>query len=300
MARKLSIAAACILLAASLLTPFAPAASPELKGIACRSVHLSYADVPDSVVFYTEVKPVQSADGTYFCVCGFSRGYYGIQELADGKKVILFSVWDPGDQNDPNSVDENQRVEHLYNHPEVRVKRFGNEGTGGQSFLDFDWKAEQTYRFAVAARRKENRTEYASFFFHPSDNAWRHLVTFSTLTEDTRLKGYYAFIEDFRRNRLSAKKTRRALFPNAWVMLPDRKWKAIEAARFTADGNPVLNIDSGLENNQFWIATGGDLINENNKLNEVMHRQPNLITETQPDDLTPVVTKWFDSEKRGQ
>jgi hypothetical protein len=294
MFRALLFLSACVL--SSNQPHIVEAASPELKGIACRSVHLSYHKVPDAAVFYNEVRVEKSADGTYFCVCGFSRGYYGIQELADGKKVILFSVWDPGDQNDPNSVKDEQRVKLLHNHPEVRVKRFGNEGTGGQSFLDFDWQIGQTYRLAVAARRAGNRTQYASFFFHPSDNAWRHLVTFSTLTEDMQLSGYYAFIEDFRRNRLSTKKTRKAQFSNPWVMRPDQKWQAVEAARFTGDGNPVMNIDSGVESNQFWIATGGDLTNQNNKLNEVMHRQSDLITETQPDDLTPVVSQWLKSE----
>ena len=43
-------------------------------------------------------------------VCGFDAGYFGLQELGDGKKVLLFSVWDASDKNDPNAVEEEKRV----------------------------------------------------------------------------------------------------------------------------------------------------------------------------------------------
>lgn len=265
-----------------LLPPRLAAVSPDLKGIACRSVHLAYRDVPDAAVFYNEVKVEQSAEGTYFCVCGFSRGYYGIQELPGGKKVILFSVWDPGNQNDPNAVKDDQRVKLLYQDPSVLVKRFGNEGTGGQSFLNFDWQVGTTYRFMVAARRNADRTEYASFFFHPAEAAWKHLVTFSTLTDDTALRGYYAFVEDFRRNRESTRHTRRATFANPWIRGTDGAWAAIEAAKFTGDGNPVTNINAGVKDGQFYLATGGEIMNDDVKLNSVMKRPVSKAAPSEP------------------
>lgn len=267
-----TIFVAVTLLSAALMPVTAVSADKKLEGIACRSVHLSYGDAPDAAVFYNEVKVEQSAEGTYFCVCGFSRGYYGIQEQSKGRKVVIFSVWDPGQQNDPNAVKDDQRVKLLHNDPAVLVKRFGNEGTGGQSFLEFDWQVGQTYRFMVAARRNGNRTEYASFFFHPTEAAWKHLVTFSTLTDDESLKGYYAFVEDFRRNRESATITRRAAYPNAWVRLADGKWQSVESAKFTADSNPVVNINAGVSDGQFYLATGGDIKNDDVKLNAVMKR----------------------------
>src|SRR5947199_6598223 len=65
---------------------------------AARSVHLHYP-APEAVLFYNEVTVAESPPGTYFCACGFSHGYFGIQELANGDHVVLFSVWDPGNQN---------------------------------------------------------------------------------------------------------------------------------------------------------------------------------------------------------
>ena len=75
-------------------------ADERLKGIACRSVHLHYP-ASEGTAFYNEATVAQSADGTYFCVCGFNGGYYGIQELANGKKLLIFSVWDPGFRSSP-------------------------------------------------------------------------------------------------------------------------------------------------------------------------------------------------------
>ena len=267
-----------------------------LQGVACRSVHLSYSDVPDSTAFYNEVKVEQSAPGTYFCVCGFSRGYYGIQELYDGRKVVIFSVWDPGNQNNPNEVDETQRVKLLHNDPTVRVKRFGNEGTGGQSFLDFNWKVGETYRFIVSAKRNNDRTEYASFFYHPDKQTWLHLVTFSTLTPDTSLKGYYAFVEDFRRNRESATMTRTAVYPNGWVRLTDGNWQPIAKARFTGDSNPVMNINAGLKNEQFYLSTGGHITNSDVPLRQLITRKLDTNSSAIPEDAEPLISQWLSNK----
>jgi hypothetical protein len=272
------------------------AADKRLQGIACRSVHLSYAGVPDGSVFYNEVRVAESAPGTYFCVCGFSRGYYGIQELANGRKLLIFSVWDPGQQDDPEAVDPAKRVQLLHQHADVRVGRFGNEGTGGQSFYDFDWKQDTTLKFAVAGRRVGNRTQFAAFFLNPDVSEWMHLVTFSTLTPDRNLRGYYAFVEDFRRNRVSTTKTRRASFPNGWVMTPDRMWHALDRARFTADSNPVTNIRAGVNDNTFYLATGGQLSNDDAELQSIMRRDTS--GDHPPELANTVIFEWLESEKQ--
>ena len=95
---------------------------------------------------------------------GFSHGYFGIQELGDGRKVAIFSAWDP-DHGDKDSAD--QRVQTIFAADDVRVKRFGGEGTGGQCMFDFDWAIGQTYRFMIKSAVTEDnttnvkRTQYA-------------------------------------------------------------------------------------------------------------------------------------------
>lgn len=255
-------------------------ADESLKGIACRSVHLGYP-MPTSVAFYNEITVDQSAPGTYFMVCGWSKGYFGIQELGNGKKVVLFSVWDPGAQNDPTTVKDEERVKLLHRDPQVRVGRFGGEGTGGQSFLDFDWKVGATYRFLVTARAVEKRSDYAGYMDLPG-KGWTHLVTFSTPTGGTLLTGGYSFVEDFKRDRQSTTFTRKAHFGNGWVQSTDGEWHALTGARFTADANPVLNIDAGITDDRFFLATGGELENSHVPLRQTMERP---LTSPRPDGL---------------
>lgn len=244
-------------------------ADEKLKGIACRSVHLGYS-APVGVTFYNEVTIDQSAEGTYFMVCGWDKGYFGMQELANGKKVVLFSVWDPGEQNDPSTVKDERRVKTLHKDEQVRVGRFGNEGTGGQSFFDYDWKIGEAYRCLVTAKAADKRTEYAGYFFVPEKNEWKYLVTFSTPTGGTLMNGYYSFVENFRRNRVSTTKTRRAHFGNGWVESVAGEWQPLTKARFTADANPVTNIDAGIDRNRFFLATGGDIENKTVPLRQQM------------------------------
>lgn len=233
-------------------------ADEKLKGIACRSVHLGYP-AGEGVAFTNEVTVDRSADGTYFMVCGWGKGYFGLQELANGKKLLLFSVWEPAAGDNAKAIPEEKRVKLIHKDESVRVGRFMNEGTGGQSFFDYDWKTGQTYRFLVTARPDgTERTAYAGYFYLPEKNEWKHLITFSTLTKRELLRGYYSFIEDFRRNKVSTTKVRKASFGNGWVKLAKGDWKSLDKARFTADANPVLNIDAGAIGARFFLATGGD------------------------------------------
>ena len=258
-------------------------ADESLRGIACRSVHLGYPS-PEAVAFYNEITVRESAPGTYFMVCGWSKGYFGIQELGDGKKVVLFSVWDPGEQNDPTQVQDEQRVHLLHQDDAVRVGRFGNEGTGGQSFFDYDWKIGETYRCLVTAKADGQRSEYAGYFFVPETQAWKHLVTFSTPTGGDLLSGHYSFIEDFQRDRISTTHTRRAEFGPVWIKTIDQTWQPISRAKFTGDANPVVNIDAGLVRGRMFLATGGAIENSSIPLGKEIEIQADSGA-TRPADL---------------
>jgi beta-glucanase (GH16 family) len=227
---------------------------------AARSVHLWYP-AEDGVIFYNEVTVEKSYPATYFCVCGFNHGYFGIQELWDGKKVVIFSVWDPGKQDDPDSVAEERRVKVLHEGEGVRVSRFGNEGTGGKSMFDYDWAVGRTYRCMVKASVEGDKTSYAAYFYLNEEKRWKHLATFQTLTGGDYLNGYYSFVEDFWRNGESAKNSRRAKYGNGWVKTKEGEWIALDEAVFTADGTPTMNIDAGVKGGRFFLQTGGDTKN---------------------------------------
>jgi hypothetical protein len=240
----------------------------KLFGIACRSVHLGYP-APNGTAFTLTARVTHSAPGTYVMVCGWRDGYFGMQELANGKKLLLFSVWD-SEQNNPDAVAAEKRVQTLYHDPQVRLGRFGGEGSGGQSFFDYDWKIDEDYRFLVEARPNGDRTEFTGWFFVPEDRAWKKLVTFSTITQGRSLSGYYSFVEDFRRNRESTKHERAAAFRDGWVRSSSGEWKPLTQARFTGDANPAMNINAYREGAWFHLGTGGMIENTGAKLREVL------------------------------
>ena len=257
--------AGLLLLVASLLIrpPILRAGDTSEPSIrAARSVHLNYPSEP-AVSFYNEVTIEKSTPGSYFMVCGWSHGYFGLQEQGGGRKVAIFSVWDPTRGDEANQVPLEQRVEVLYQGDGVEVKRFGGEGTGGQSFLPFGWKTGQTYRCLVTAEMTDQKTAYAGYLWMPDTQNWKHLVTFRTRTGGDALNGIYSFIEDFRRDGHSAGEARRAIFGNGWTMNAAGKWKPLAQARFTASGadwEARDSIDAGVEHDRFYLQTGGDTI----------------------------------------
>lgn len=234
-------------------------ADEKLKGIACRSVHLGFP-APEGTAFYLEMKIQSSAPGTYFMACGWNKGYFGVQELANGKKLAIFSVWDSG-QNDPKAVEEDKRTKLVHKDEKTRIGRFGGEGTGGQSFYDLNWKIGDTLRFLVSSKVEGNRTVYSGYLLPPDQEKWIHMVSFSTITGGANLKGYYSFIEDFKRDKVSTTFARKAEFFNPWIKKTDNEWMSLPKANFTADANPVLNIDAGTNDGHFFLVTGGETKN---------------------------------------
>ena len=63
----------------------------------------------------------------------------GIQDCSPKSPGVLFSIWD----NVNGSSDD--KVEVLAQGKGMTVQQFGGEGTGGKSFLEYDWKVGETY-----------------------------------------------------------------------------------------------------------------------------------------------------------
>lgn len=257
-------------------------AGENLTGIACRSVHLGYQYPPSEEAEITVI-PRQTAPGTYFCALGFEMGYFGIQEVFGGKKVVIFSVWDPageGDQINPNSVAKEKQAQVLYSAPECKVSRFGHEGTGLKCMMDYNWELNKPYKFKVVCKPEENNTIFEAFFYMPEKKEWLKIATYRTVTGGIKLHGLYSFVEDFHRNRVSTKQIRKAEFGDMTLKIGD-KTVVVDKAMFSADGNLAKNIDSGVASEKFFfLATGGDIKNENTQLwkfSELKNFKPTLI-----------------------
>lgn len=248
-------------LAAGVLAIGVSAAIAAAEPRAARSVHLGYP-APDAAIFTVEMTVLESTPGSYFMAAGWNTGYFGVQELADRRKVVIFSVWDPTEGDDPRAVDAEDRVECLHAAEGTRIKRFGGEGTGGQCMEDLDWKIGAPLRFAVVARIDGEKTAYEGHVQAGIGQPWRHLVTFRTHTGGTPLRGLYSFVEDFRRDGRSVHEVRRARFRDAWVEDLQGVWQPLPRARFTASGaewEAKESIAAAVEGRTFELATGGDV-----------------------------------------
>jgi hypothetical protein len=248
------------LTAGSLALVFACPAADTTVFRAARSVHLGYS-APEGLVFYNEMVVEKTVAGSYFMACGWDTGYFGIQQLGNpAQKVAIFSVWDPTVGDDPNAVKSADRVEVLYEGEGVRIKRFGGEGTGGQCMWDYPWKSGETNRFLISARVEGQKTAYTAWIC--TSNLWKQLATFRVQTHAKPLSGYYAFLEDFRRDGKSVHEERRARFGNGWVKTTAGKWEMLGQARFTASNaewESKENINAGVNDGVFFLATGGEV-----------------------------------------
>lgn len=232
-------------------------AAPKINA-AC-SIHLGW-QAPASEWFYLEARVEKTTPGSYFMVCGWNTGYFGVQELGGGKKVAIFSVWDPTKGDNPEHVKLEDRVEVLHEGKDVKVSRFGGEGTGGKSMTEFPWKVGEKIRCIVQARVEGEKTAYSGWLWQPKSNEWKHLVTFRVQTGGKPLSGLYSFVEDFRRDGKSVGEERRAVFGNGWVKTVDKGVQPLSQARFTASKAPTEAsdlIDAGQAEGGLYLANGG-------------------------------------------
>jgi len=244
------------------------------------SVHMSYT-LPagkDIEWFYNEVTVPSGNDaiGSYFMVNGFAEGYCGIQVNSSTERRVLFSVWSPFTTDDPKSIPADQQVRLLAKGPGVSAQDFGGEGSGGQSYLVYNWKAGQTYKFLTRIRPNgDNTTTYTSYFFDPNNQAWRLIASFKRPKISTWYKSPHSFLENFQPERGAI--TRKVLFNNQWVCDDSGNWSEMTEARFTNDdtGRKKLRMDfnGGVENNQFFLRNCG-FFNKFTDPNSMFKRTP--------------------------
>jgi hypothetical protein len=236
---------------------------------AARSVHLGWS-APEGLEFYNEVCVEESVPGSYFMACGWNTGYFGIQDLGPNEdKIVLFSVWDPTRGDDPKNVPPEKRVEILQNDPLARTARFGGEGTGAQCKYSYPWTVGERCRFLVRAAVEDEKTAYTGWFYRNDAKEWKKLATFRVGSRGSPLKGYYSFVEDFRRDGKSPGERRCARYGPGWVRTVKDEWLPLTKARFTADETKLETIDLSVVENGFTLATGGGTRNSA-KLNSTL------------------------------
>lgn len=190
---------------------------------------------------YSEVTvPVgQDRPGTYYETNGCGQAYFGIQVNSPTERRILFSVWSPFETDNPGAVPERSRVLLVKKGEGVHIGAFGNEGSGGQSYLVYPWKAGVSYRFLTRVHPVENDawgqpcTEYTSWFGDPNAGAWRLIACWRRPATSTWITGPYAFLENFYPR--EGWRSRMALYGNQWCRDQAGRWREMTSALVSPD-----------------------------------------------------------------
>jgi hypothetical protein len=243
------------------------------------SVHLTY-ELPSErnlQCAYSEITVPKGEDpiGSYFMANGFAEGYFGIQVNGPEERRVLFSVWSPFRTDNPREIPEDQRVALLARGPEVRAGEFGNEGSGGQSFLIYPWKSDVTYRFLTEVKPDGgSTTTYTSWFGDKAKGEWRLVASFRRPKTDTYLRRFHSFLESF--NPAYGHIGRRALYGNVWVRDTDEQWHECTKARFSVDatgrGRHRLDFAGCADGEHFFLRNCG-FFNETGKPGDLFTRK---------------------------
>ncbi|MBN3582166.1 DUF3472 domain-containing protein [Algoriphagus aestuarii] len=242
------------------------------------SVHLTYAlpENQDFKWFYNEVTvPVgQDPIGSYFMANGFGEGYFGIQVNSETERRILFSVWSPFKIDNPGEIPEEEKIILLKKGEDVYTGEFGNEGSGGQSYLRYPWKAGQTYRFlnSVEPDGKGN-TIYTAYFMDPEKQEWKLIASFLRPKTDTWYKRPHSFLENFIPQKGHVQRS--ANYSNQWARTSEGKWIELTEAKFTGDDIAKrkyrMDYSGGEIEGVFFLQNSG-FFDQFTELNSMHHR----------------------------
>jgi hypothetical protein len=209
-------------------------------------------------LLYGEVEVLASGPGIYFCGVNWSGGYCGIQEHAERKRNTIFSEWDPSPTLHPSVVQADARAVYT---------RFGGEGTGEHTHLDYPWQEGKPFRFAVAKQPDASggNTLITFYFFDASLNKWVLQATLSTPNDNKDSVRYFnrpnlnSFLENFAHQELEVPKL--CLY-RLWAGTAPENLVFLRKAK--GDG------PWGVLNDSFYLAQGKDQA----ALDALVARQP--------------------------
>lgn len=244
------------------------------------SVHLAYKlPAGDTEWFYNEVTVPKEGETmhSYYMAAGFGEGYFGMQYNSPTERRVLFSVWSPFDTQNPKDIPDSHKIKLLRKGKDVHIGEFGNEGSGGQSYLCYPWKAGRTYKFLMQVHPdNQGNTIYTAYFYAPEEKAWRLIASFQRPLTNTWYKHAHSFLENF--NPEQGYLSRKVMFGNQWVRSKDGKWTRITDATFTHDATASagvrLDYQGGeTKDNRFYLMMGG-FFNESVSMGTQFHCEP--------------------------
>ncbi|MDR1341146.1 MAG: DUF3472 domain-containing protein [Prevotellaceae bacterium] len=231
------------------------------------SVHLYYP-LPgneDIEWFYNEITVPEGGGptGSYYMSNGFGEGYFGIQINREDERRVLFSVWSPFSTDNPKDIPEDMQVKLLDRGEATHTGEFGNEGSGGQSYLIYPWKTGQTYRFLTRVKPDGKGSTVYTSYFYGNDSKWMLVASWLRPKTDTYYRNAHSFLENF--NPEKGYLSRKAFYHNQWARTVDGRWIELCQSGFSADETARkqarMDYRGGEENGRFFLQNCGFLSN---------------------------------------
>nr|WP_198160640.1 DUF3472 domain-containing protein [Pedobacter panaciterrae] len=247
------------------------------------SVHLGYK-IPaeaekNTEWFYNEIQVPVGEDklGTYFMSNGFSGGYFGMQVNSPTERRVLFSIWSPFSTDDPKSIPDSMKVVLLKKGNTTKTGEFGNEGSGGQSYMFYPWKAGKSYAFLIRAQPDADKksTIYTAYFKDLEKGNWQLVASFERPKSGTYLNGLHSFLENFSPS--TGDQSRKANYKNQWAVDAEGNWHEVTEATFTADATARENYRKdyagGTDGSAFFLKNCG-FFNDFTPIKTSLQRKP--------------------------
>src|SRR5699024_1393181 len=176
------------------------------------------------------------------------------------ERRVLFSVWSPYDTNNPKEVPKDQRIKLVKKGGGVHAGKFGNEGSGGQSYLQYHWEAGNTYKFLLHGKPNgDGSTTYTAYFYAPEKEKWKLIASFKRPQTNTWLTRFHSFLENFIPSQGNI--SRMVYFDNQWMRTQQGQWIELTRARFTADNTARkgyrMDYAGGVEEGHFYLKNCG-------------------------------------------
>lgn len=238
---------------------------------------------------FMEIMLPQESDiiGTYAMALGVLNGYMGIQMngyAADGspRHDVLFSMWDDGSTDEDPNLPEYMRAGAVDWDPLTITNRFGNEGTGVQTYRKGPYWTPGKYVQFITNCRPET-TSYTtevngkptvhtqhnmlvSAWFNALDGkGWQYMATVRKRNSTTYFDSWYSFLENY--NPSTGQANRIAYYRNGYMRARSNgKWynrNSVEFGHTDGGDNTGARTDYGQgttdnpADRTFFMQTGG-------------------------------------------
>lgn len=261
------------------------------KYLSSPSVHLSFSSTQTTTKvydwIYEEILVPEGFDpvASYYMSLGFFAGYMGIQTNSTSERRVLFSVWDIADRDVWPDAPSEALVSLVDKAPYTQANSFGNEGTGGQSYVgtgDFTtWKTGKPVKFLMNSRRdgglvvdknipgianKGDSIRHSIISaWYDAGEGWRYIASWRTPIKPgnkTMFDGFYSFLENYGRS--NGQMARKAYYYNPYGKeQASGKWIHLNKASYSnTDGSVGQRIDfeqgvAAEDPTKFYMLSGG-------------------------------------------